>query len=239
MTEEDAERAALRVWFSIRDLELEFERLLRRVPTEPDRVEAWAAYHRERQTLGPRIEALQQSLIAALGGLSEHGPSLSEQCFCALLIAWDEREIAALGDAGSGQRPELWQTQFCAVYDGGDRFFRYLEHVLRLAHGPALALQIFLFCLRSGVCGRYAGAEDPERRAFEQELSRRVAAEGPEPSAASKSPADAPERIAGVRFPFSYYIGALAFLCGVWLLLRSDARQEETMQLGSEACKLK
>ncbi len=239
MNEDAEDQAALRVWFAIRSLELEFERLLSRVPTQADRAEAWASFTRERTALAPHIESLREALHSALGDLTGRDPSLAEQCLCALLIQWDERELRALGEAGRGQSVELWQTRFCECYDGGERFFLYLEQALRLAHPPALALQIFLFCLRCGVCGRYASADHPERVAFEEELARRVAAEGPQPSAAATPRPELSERIAGARFPFSYYLAALAFLCGVWLLLRYDAHQEETLQLGSEPCKLK
>lgn len=239
MNEQEAEPATLRVWFAIRDLELAFERLLGRVPSGSERPEAWLVYHKERQVLVPRIESLRQALDATLGPSSEGELPLAEQCFCALLIQWDERELMALGPGVSRHCPELWQTQFCAVYDGGERFFRYLEQALRLARAPALVLQIFLFCLRSGVRGRYSRMDHPERLAFEQELSRRVGAEGPQPSSAALLAAPAPKRIAGAQFPFVYYLGALAFVCGVWLFLRYDAQQEQTVQLGSEACKLK
>ena len=51
----------------------------------------------------------------------------------------------------------------------GEEFFVYLERALRAPAPPTLMLQLFLFCLRAGFCGRYAQLDDPQRMAYVDE----------------------------------------------------------------------
>lgn len=227
----------LQVWFALRDLEVRFRHLLRRVPTDETRPELWTRYTEERAKLADGIKRLRASLVAALGEEPNFEESQAGRAFAVLLIHYDERELVKVDVRGQEHGMTLLQTEHCGLYDGGERFFRFLEDALRSPATPPLVMQLFLFCLRSGFCGRYPSQEHPELREHFNELRRRVVVEGVTESV--ELPASpALERIRGRGFPYSYYLGAFGALICIWLFLTLRAKAHETYRLGPQACEL-
>lgn len=230
MTDEQQEELDLAAWIALRRLEEAFRRLATLVPATPERLELWTAYRRARAELATPILKLKTALEQALPDpRARAGESSAERTLAAVLIHYDERELAT-AQGGAAGASVLLQTEYCGLYDGGERFFVLLEDALRSPATPGLVLQLFLFCMRSGFCGRYASAGDPERLAHQRELSERVA-RNPEPSRAGGVSAPLP-RIPGQRFPYLVYVAALAVLVGVWFGLNSLATAHQTAHRG-------
>lgn len=223
MTDDRQDELVLALWFALRKLEGAVRALLERVPAEPQRPELWVDYRESRDRLDPLVVALGAALREALpDSRARPGESVAERVWAAILIHYDERELAATGQRPAGPRAPLLQTQHCQLYDGGELFYAYLEDALRSPATPGVVLQLFLFCLRSGFCGRYSNAEDPEREALHEELCQRVAKEeGASPALAVSTPPAVP--IKGMGFPFSVYVVALAFVGSFWLALEAMA----------------
>jgi hypothetical protein len=228
MKDEEQEELELAVWVALRRLEEAYRRLATLVPPKPEQVERWAAYRRARAELATPILKLKAALEQALPDpRARAGESNAERALAALLIHYDERELAT-AQGGAAGAALLLQTEYCGLYDGGERFFVLLEDALRSPATPSLVLQLFLFCLRSGFCGRYPSLDDPERLAHQDELCQRVG-KRPEPLGVAKATPPL-ERIPGQDFPYLVYLSALALLGGVWLGLHSLAKAHQARQ---------
>jgi hypothetical protein len=233
MKDEEQEDLELAVWVALRRLEEAYRRLVTLVPQKPEQIELWTAYRRARVDLAAPILRLKAALEQALPDpRARPGESNAERALAALLIHYDERELAS-AQGGAAGASTLLQTEYCGLYDGGERFFFLLEDALRSPATPSLVLQLFLFCMRSGFCGRYPSLADPERLAHQDELCQRVGRH-PEPVAPAK-PAAPLERIPGQDFPYLVYASALALLACVWLGLHSFAQAHQAEQ-GSIRC---
>lgn len=215
------------VWHAVRNLDTVFRRLLASMPREPGRDDLWAAYATERAKLSEPVEALTKALLSALP-LSDELPSRKwgKHCLLALLVLYDELELAELGSLASERASIPLQTEYCAIHDGGERFYMLVDDALSLAVTPPLVLQVLLYCMQAGFCGRIATKTDPEREEYIRRLSLRVdeAADhkhSPQALEASRS------RISGVDFPFIYYVAAAVFVGCVWLALGTLARYHE------------
>lgn len=230
MRDEEREELELAVWVALRRLEDAYRRLGTLVPQKPEQIELWTAYRRARAELAGPILKLKAALAQALPDpRARDGESHADRALAALLIHYDERELSS-AQGGAAGASLLLQTEYCGLYDGGERFFLLLEDALRSPATPSLVLQLFLFCMRSGFCGRYPSLADPERLAHQDELCQRV---GRPPERLGLTPAVAPlERIPGQNFPYLVYLGALALLGGVWLGLHSLARAHQAEQAG-------
>jgi type VI protein secretion system component VasF len=230
MKDEEQEELELAVWVALRRLEEAFRRLGTLVPQKPEQIELWTGYRRARADLAAPILKLKTALERALPDpRARPGESNAERALAALLIHYDERELAS-AQGGAAGASVLLQTEFCGLYDGGDRFFVLLEEALRSPATPSLVLQLFLFCMRSGFCGRYPSPADPERLAHQDELCQRVG-KRPEPLVAAKAPTPL-ERIPGQDFPYLVYLSALTLLAGVWFGLHSLAKAHQAEQSG-------
>ena len=236
MLDEQQELLELEVWFALRRLDEIFERSLAALSIQPRRAELRVDYAKAREALGAPIEALRAALERALPEpRALPGESCAEITFAALLIHYDERELAHGGGLSSSSGGELLQTQYAHLYDGGEQFYVYLERALRSPAPPSLMLQLLLFCLRAGFCGRYAQLDDRERLAYVDELSRRV---GRPPSSSSEVawPVPPVERIQGARFPFLLYAAGVLSLVLVWLALNSVADAHQSARTGLKEC---
>lgn len=235
MLDEQQELAELEVWFALRRLNDTFERALTLLGVQPRRAELRVDFTKARESLGAPIEALRAALQRALPEpRALPGQSYAEVIFAAVLIHLDERELAHGGELSAASGGVLLQTQYADLYDGGEEFFVCLERALRAPAPPGLVLQLFLFCLRAGFCGRYPELDDPGRLAYVDELSRRV---GKPPAASEVSwPAPALERIAGARFPFLLYVAGVLALVLVWLALNSVADAHQSARTGLKEC---
>lgn len=232
MTDDEEDELVLGVWAALRALEGAVQGLLALAPADPKRPELWVEYNARRQRLDAPALELGVALRAALPDpRARPGESLAERTWAALLIHYDERELANASQRPAGPREPLLQTKHCNLYDGGELFFVYLEDALRSPATPSLVLQLFLFCLRAGFCGRYSSATDPGREALHEELCQRVvksdAASG---ALAAVTPQAVP--IAGVRFPWSVYALAFAFVVGFWFALESMAETHQASRAG-------
>jgi hypothetical protein len=236
MMDEQQELLELEVWFALRRLDEAFDRLSSVAASPSRRPELRVDYARARAALAAPIGALRAALDRALPEpRALPGESYAERMFAALLIHYDERELSqsdALSGAGAA---ELLQTEYANLYDGGEQFFVFLERALRAPAPPGLVLQLFLFCLRAGFCGRYPGLEEPERLAYQDELSRRV---GKRPSEASEMGLVAApfERIEGASFPHFLYVAGVLALVLVWLGLNSVADAHQSARTGLKEC---
>ncbi|HTV23316.1 MAG TPA: DotU family type IV/VI secretion system protein [Polyangiaceae bacterium] len=228
MRDEEQEELELAVWVALRRLEEAFRRLGSLAPQKPEPIELWTAYRRARADLKAPIVKLKAALEVALPDpRARPGESNADRALAALLIHYDERELAS-AQGGAAGASMLLQTEYCGLYDGGERFFVLLEDALRSPATPSLVLQLFLFCMRSGFCGRYPNVSDPERLANQEELCQRV---GRRPEPLSPPRADAPiERIPGQEFPYLVYASALALLLSVWFGLHSLAKAHQAEQ---------
>jgi type VI protein secretion system component VasF len=228
MKDEEQEELELAVWVALRRLEEAYRRLVTLVPQKPEQVERWTAYRRARAELATPILKLKMALEQALPDpRARAGESNAERALAALLIHYDERELAT-AQGGAAGAALLLQTEYCGLYDGGERFFVLLEDALRSPATPSLVLQLSLFCLRSGFCGRYPSLDDPERLAHQDELCQRVG-KRPEPLGVPKATPPL-ERIPGQNFPYLVYLSALALLGCVWLGLHSLAKAHQATQ---------
>jgi hypothetical protein len=220
------------VWFALRRLDAAFNAMLARAPVSSARPELWADYQRARATLTPLIATLETALALALPDpRARPRESIWERILSAVLIQYDERELAVVGQQSTLPRPALLQTEHSGIYDGGERLFSQLEDALRAAGTPRLVLQLFLFCMRAGFCGRYPDAAHPERMAFQDELCRRVAKD----RGARRQPAPARpkrSRIEGVGFPYPVYVVALVCVLGVWWALGALAEAHQAARSG-------
>jgi type VI secretion system (T6SS) protein DotU len=232
VTPERQQEWELGVWFALRRLDADFNAMLARAPQSSARPELWADYQRARGSLTPRIATLETALALALPDLrARPGESVWERILSAILIHYDERELAVVGQQTSMPRAALLQTEHCGIYDGGERFFDQLEDALRAASTPRLVLQLFLFCMRAGFCGRYADASHPERMACQEELCRRVAKD--RGARRQHAPARARRtRIQGVGFPYPVYVVAVACVLGVWFALGALAEAHQAARSG-------
>jgi type VI protein secretion system component VasF len=223
------------VWFALQELEAAFVGLRQEAPVTAEqraRPELWSDYAARRHELSALIRALQQRLIAAFGSEAAY----AERAFCAVLIHYDERELGWVDREKTELPMPLFQSTYCGVYNGGELFFTYLEDALRASSSPPLLLQLLLFCLRSGFCGRYLRVDDPERLEKDKELRKRVSAVlGGSERNPTPMPATLPIR--GVAFPFTYYGIALAALACLWFGFRFVAAVEEKREY-SEPCEL-
>jgi hypothetical protein len=237
MLEEKASRPTvdLDVWLALRQLEEVFERLLARGKAVSERREASVDYASVRGELEEPVARLRERLDLALPEpRALPGESWAEQIFSAVLIRFDECELESNHGASRVAAP-LLQTEYANTRDGGERFYVFLERALRSRATPALVLQLFLYCMKGGFCGRYPTPEDPERLAYLRELSFRVS---PPPSV----PADAqavvapPPPIVGRRFPYwNYAIAALALFV-LWSSLQVAASVHEIHLVGMTTC---
>ena len=228
MRDDQQEELDLAAWVALRRLEEAQRRLSALVPQKPEPVELWTAYRRARAELKGPIAKLKAALEQALPDpRARPGESNADRALAALLIHYDERELAG-AQGGAAGASMLLQTEYCGLYDGGERFFLLLEDALRSPATPSLVLQLFLFCMRSGFCGRYPSVADPARLAHQEELCQRVG-KHPEPVAAPRAAAPL-ERIPGQEFPYLVYAGALALLVTVWFGLHSLARAHQAAQ---------
>lgn len=250
----DEEELALElpVWGVLRKLDAEFALAAKQARSEARRPELWQAYLEERAKLEAVIEELtmrlEQALPEGTRSADAHEPSW-KRCLAAVLIYYDERELRLLSALHVEHPPRLWQTRYCQIYDGGERFFSYLEDALRSPATPPLVLRVFLYCLRSGYQGKYAewtGREgalrdddstQPEREddirvaragrdAYLSELRARVA---PKESLAveQSAPRRQVARVHGVGFPYTDYLIALAVVLAVYLGLKTAAASHQ------------
>ena len=216
----------LSVWYAVRDLDTAVRRLLGSMPREPGRDDLWSVYASERGALLVYLEALSEALLKALP-LSDELPSKrwGKHCLLALLVLYDELELGELGSFATERASVPLQTEYCGIHDGGERFYVLVDDALSGIVTPPLVLQLLLFCLQAGFCGRIPTKSDPEREEYIRRLSLRVDA------AAEHSHAPQPgtprRRITGVDFPFIYYIAAAVFVGCVWLVLGVLARYHE------------
>lgn len=230
MTDEERDELELGVWMALRRLEDAYRRLVALVPQNPERAELWTSYRRARADLAGPILKLKSALERALPEpRARPGDSHAERSLAALLVHYDERELAS-AQGGAAGAAALLQTEYCGLYDGGERFFMLLEDALRSPATPSLVLQLFLFCMRSGFCGRYPSLSDPERLAHQDELCQRVG-KRPEPLGTNAAPAPL-ERIPGQDFPYLVYLSALTLLATVWFGLHSLAKAHQAEQSG-------
>jgi hypothetical protein len=236
MPSEEQEVQELEVWFAVRRLDEAFQRSLKVASVEPHQAELKVDYTKARKALDAPIEVLRVMLQRALPEpRALPGESSAEITFAALLIHYDERELERGGQLSASDGGVLLQTKFARLYDGGEEFYVYLERVLRAPSPPSLVLQLFLFCLRAGFCGRYAKTDDPQRMAFVDELSRRV---GKPPSSTSDVSWPVPplERIRGANFPYLLYAAGVLSLVLVWLALNSVADAHQSARTGLKEC---
>jgi hypothetical protein len=232
MTPERQQEFELGVWFALRRLDAAFNAMLARAPVSSARPELWADYQRARGLLTPQIALLKTALELALPDpRAAERESSAWHVFSAILIHYDERELAVVGQKTASPRVELLQTTHCEIYDGGELFFSQLEDALRAASTPRLVLQLFLFCMRAGFCGRYPDASHPERLACQAELCRRVAKDRGAPR--QQEPARPRRtRIEGIGFPYPVYVVAVACVLGVWFALGALAEAHQAARGG-------
>lgn len=236
MLDEQQELLELEVWFALRRLDEMFERSLSLSSREPRRAELRVDFVKAREALAAPIEALRAALERALPEpRALPGQSSAEIIFAALMIAYDERELARGGELSAASGGVLLQTRYAGLYDGGEELFVYLERALRAPAPPGLMLQLFLFCLRAGFCGRYPQIDDPQRLAYVDELSRRVG-KPPATTGEVSWPAVPLERIAGARFPYLLYVAGVLSLVLVWMALNSIADAHQSARTGLMEC---
>lgn len=203
------------VWLTLRDLEELFAR-------HPSR-------------LDEPIESLRASLKRALPEprASPRG-AWSDKVFAAILFQFDEREL----DKGRGlpcADVSLLQTRYANTRDGGELFYEYLESALRSRATPQLVLQLFLYCMKSGFCGRYPNLEDPERLSALQELIGRVCP--PRTAPIKAPPSTTPTSlIEGRRFPYWNYAIAAFTLFVLWSGLHVAASIHQVHLVGMTHC---
>jgi hypothetical protein len=236
MLDEQQELLELEVWFALRRLDETFERSLSLSSREPRRAELRVDYIKAREALAAPIDALRAALERALPEpRALPGQSSAEIIFASLLIAYDERDLARGGELSAASGGVLFQTQYAGLYDGGEEFFVYLERALRSPAPPSLMLQLFLFSLRAGFCGRYPQLDDPQRLAYVDELSRRV---GKPPASTGEVswPVVPLERIQGARFPYLLYAAGVLSLVLVWMALNSVADAHQSARTNLKEC---
>ncbi len=220
----------LDVWYAVRKLDTAFRALLSSMPREPGRDDLWSTYGAERAALIEPIDRLSEALHRALRSNDERSSKRwDERCLLALLVLYDELELSALGNLANQRASVPFQTEHCGIHDGGQQFYDLVDDALSLATTPALALQLLLFCLQAGFCGRIPTKSDPEREEYVRRLGLRVD-EAAEHRHTAERPPPAHRRITGVDFPFSYYAVAAVFVCCVWLALGMLARNHECME---------
>jgi hypothetical protein len=227
--------ADLAVWLALRQLEELFVRLLSRAEVAAQRREAIVGYTNARSDIDVPVAELRERLQHALPEpRALPGESWAEQIFAAILIQFDERELGAdhLVSRGSAT---LLQTEYANTRDGGERFYVFLERALRSRATPPLVLQLFLFCMKSGFCGRYPTAEDPERLAYVQELTFRVSP--PQSLRAETLPTSlAPKPLEGRGLPYWNYAIAAFALIVFWSGLQVAASVHELRLVGMTSC---
>lgn len=214
------------VWFALKDLEDAFEVLSHAAPSTPKqraRAELWSDYAARRGELEKPIRALESCLLQAFG--SEAG--YAERALCALLIHYDERELSWVDRDNTGLPMPLFQSHYCNVYDGGERFYVYLEDALRASRTPPLLLQLFLFCLLGGFCGRYISVDDAERREKVRELRKRVGVLVNSPGNVQVISPPVLPSIPTVPFPMRYYLAAVLAVLGLWFGFRWVASYQQ------------
>ncbi|MGC4067275.1 MAG: DotU family type IV/VI secretion system protein [Polyangiaceae bacterium] len=236
---EGRQTAELEVWSALRDLEEQFGRLLSRVGDAAQRREAVVGYVNARRELDEPIERLREHLVRALPEpRALRGESWVEQIFAAILIHFDERELG-FDERLPRMNATLLQTEYANLRDGGERFYVFLERALRSRVTPPLVLQLFLFCMRSGFCGRFPTAEDPERLAYVTELTDWVS---PSRVGGSDAPRGTPQgvpqvsAIGGRRFPIGNYVVAAFVLFVLWSSLQVAASVHEVHLVGMTSC---
>lgn len=234
--------AELNVWFALRRLDEQFSELLASVPRTADMRKQWEGYRGRRKALAEPIAAFKRALELALP--PDPNPALRDldrRCLAALMIHYDERELAAIGEEGRNRSPGSLQAEHCEINDGGERFYVYVEASLALALTPGLVIQLLLFCLQGGFCGKFPNQGDVERRNYVAKLSERVVEGVRGEPARADVPRAVRRRIEGVGFPYlDYVIGAAVLMC-VCLMLMSRAhthqKEHEMCKQGESVCR--
>jgi type IV/VI secretion system ImpK/VasF family protein len=149
----------------------------------------------------------------------------------------DERERVALGPLAEAWRLPLLQAELFEIDDGGDRFFAQLEELLRRADVHSLVFEIHLYCLRAGFVGRYRDRRHDLER-LQARVAERVRADQPRRAAQPPAPppAGARRRVGFVGFPLRYYLGALAALAALLVLLRVVSNREVASSKLADYC---
>lgn len=130
-----------------------------------------------------------------------------------LVLHADELAAEALG--ASMEWTPL-QIEFFDVDDGGELFFSTLDQVLRAEETLPLILEVYLYCLKDGFLGCYAG----DLRKIE-EYRERLSARIPKASLSKKPMIDqATTEVELVEFPKRYYIYALGASLSIFVALR-------------------
>jgi type IV/VI secretion system ImpK/VasF family protein len=151
-----------------------------------------------------RIEQLRAALAAEPGG---------EQAMLALVLYFDEYIMGLLPDFLATSWP-LLQTRLTGRKTGGSDFFRLIDRLIETEPRPEFALEVYLFCLRSGFSGQYADDLVALDR-YQQRLRARIAAPEP-PHLREAASAVLPRPI---RSPALYYAAAaLAIALVGWAL---------------------
>jgi hypothetical protein len=233
---EQQDHLDLEVWSAVLQIERQLDALTS-YRVAPERPELRNEYLRKRERLDTPIIALRTAIELAVPELAcAAGDSWARRSFLAVLIMIDERELSNATVADALSSAGLFQTKYANIYDGGETFFSYVEQALRSRSTPALVLQLLLYCLRAGFCGRYTNGDAPERLAYLHELTDRVSPPQPSRIPPPADSATVPERIEGRRFPFEYYLIAALVLFCMWGGLKVSALTHEATQLGRTEC---
>lgn len=107
-----------------------------------------------------------------------------------------------------------WETLQGEIYNtesGGEQFYEYLEQI----KSPPLAVEVYYYCLHDGFEGRYA--DDPARiDDYKKQLEARLQLV----PIATEAPRAEPPPPELVKFPFLYYLAAVAAITGIYFVLR-------------------
>lgn len=130
-----------------------------------------------------------------------------------LVLHVDELAAEALAAAGTEWRP--LQLDFFDVDDGGELFFSTLDQVLGADETPPLVLEVFLYCLRDGFVGRFAGYP-AKLQEYRERLAGRIPTEEPPPARSESMDG----QVELVEFPRRYYLYAAGTGLVIFLALR-------------------
>lgn len=158
-----------------------------------------------------RVELLRGQLAPEHGG---------EQAMLALVLYFDEYIMGLLPDYLATSWP-LLQTRLTGRKTGGTDFFLLIDRLLEAESPPALVIEIYYFCLRSGFQGQYADDLSALER-YQAALRARIAA--PEPASQPRRPAKtaSPEPM---RSPALYYLAAVLLVVLTALALTVGSNQ--------------
>jgi type VI protein secretion system component VasF len=150
-----------------------------------------------------RLHLLKNALASTYAEEDTHAILFPIVVYFDELVRFVSRDVAIRWETLQG---EIYNTE-----SGGEEFYKYLEQI----KAPTLAIEVYYYCLQDGFEGMHA--DDPARI---EDYKKRLEAKLQVVPVVAEPPRAEPAPPELVRFPFLYYVAAVAAIAGLYFALR-------------------